>query len=94
MTTPDNSALAEYVQSTSIYKRYAKGIAAAVAALINLVWLLTVLPAGLVPTNVAIGLALAVQVIGGVLGVVALPNSPTIRQAEEIEAYVGRHRRS
>jgi hypothetical protein len=90
----DDTALAEWVQSTSIYKRYAKGITAAVAALINMAWLLTVLPANLVPTNVAVIVALAVQFIGGVVGVAAIPNSPTISQAQAIEDYVGRHRRA
>lgn len=93
MTTPPNTALAEYVQSTPIYKRYAKAIAAFVAGLANLAWLLTVLPASLVPTNVAIAVALAVQFIVGIIGVVAVPNSPTAKQLQQVEDYVGKHRR-
>lgn len=89
----DNTALADWLQSTPFYKRYAKGIAAGVAALANLVWLVTVLPAGLVPTNVAVGVALGFQVVVGVVGVVAVPNSPTTGQVRAIEDYVGRHRR-
>ncbi|MFE7747409.1 hypothetical protein, partial [Nocardia sp. NPDC057455] len=86
---PVDSPLAEYLQSTPLYRRYAKGIAAAVSALINLAWLLTVLPSGLVSPGVAVAVALAVQFLGGVLGVVSVPNSPTTAQLEQIEDYVG-----
>lgn len=94
MTAPNNTAVAEWVQSLPLYKKYAKGIAALVGGLINLAWLLTVLPAQLVPTGWAFGVAVAVQFLVGVIGVVAVPNSPTAKQAQELDEYVGRHRKA
>ncbi|WP_282775854.1 hypothetical protein [Nocardia sp. CC201C] len=90
----NTSPVADYIQSTPIYRRYAKGITATVAAAINAVWLLTVLPFELVPERAAITAAILVQVLGGVIGVVSVPNSPTARQAREIDEYIGRHRKA
>ncbi|MEW1933127.1 hypothetical protein AB0362_13140 [Rhodococcus sp. NPDC079359] len=94
MTTPaSNSAVAEWIQTLPVYKKYAKGIAALVGGLINLAWLLTVLPAQLVPTGWAFGVAVAVQFVVGVVGVIAVPNSATAKQAHDLEEYIGRHRK-
>lgn len=90
----DDSPLADYVQATPLYRTHAKAITAAVSALVNVAWLAVSLPAGLVPTNVAVIVAVAVQFVGGVVGVAAVPNSPTANQMRDIEERVGRHRRA
>lgn len=90
---PPNTALADYLHAKPWYQRYAKGIAAAVAGLVNLAWLLSVLPSNVVPTGVAVAVALGVQFIVGIIGVVAVPNSPTAKQLQQVEDYVGRHRK-
>ncbi|MFI7527468.1 hypothetical protein [Nocardia salmonicida] len=92
--TPPMDPLAELVQSNPLYRRYAKAIVGGGAAAINAVWLLIALPYDLVPDKAAITAAIIVQVLGGVIGVAAVPNSPTARQAAEIEAYIGRHRKA
>lgn len=93
MTQPMDP-LAEMVQTSPIYRRYAKAIMGGGAAVVNAVWLLLALPYDIVPDSTAITIALVVQVLGGVIGVASVPNSITARQAAEIDAYIGRHRKA
>lgn len=93
MTDYPDSPIGDYLAGLPIYRRYAKGITAAAAAAINLAWLATMLPSGAVPTGVAVGVGIAIQVIGGVGAVVAIPNATTAAQLAQIERYTrGRHR--
>lgn len=93
MTSPVDP-LAELVQSSPIYRRYAKAIMGGGAAAVNVVWLLLALPFDIVSDSTAVTIALVVQVLGGVIGVASVPNSLTARQAAEIDAYIGRHRKA
>lgn len=89
---PESSPLAWYVQSRPIYQRYAKGIAAAAAALVNIVWLLSVLPRDNFSPTAAAAVAVAVQLLGGVVAVIAVPNSITMQQLRALPKPGAQHR--
>ena len=73
------------------YRRSANTVTSIVTLGVNALWVLASVGVDVDPAVIG-GVAAAIQVLG-VVGIRLTPNGVTQRQIDEIEQYVGRHRR-
>lgn len=83
--------LREKLQEQTWFQRYANTVTAALGLIVGAAWFILQLGLDLPEqvTNVVLGLI----ALGTVVGVRLTPNGVTEKQVQEIEEYVGRHRR-
>lgn len=83
--------LQEKLAAQPWYRTSANTVTTLITLGVNLIWILTSLGVDIDPTIIG-GVAAVIQALG-VVGVKLTPNGVTQRQIDEIDDYVGRHRR-
>lgn len=95
MTTPaDNDFVAELrerLESQPWYRRFANTVTSGVGAVFLILWLLTANGVD-IPGQVTTGVGSAIAVLT-VLGVLKTKNGLTPRGVEDIQEYIGKHRK-
>lgn len=95
MTTPaDNDFIAELrqtLESQPWYRRFANTVTSAVGALFLILWFIASMGWD-IPSNVTRGVGSAIAVFT-VLGVLKTKNGLTPRGVQDIQEYIGKHRK-
>ncbi|MCF8610077.1 hypothetical protein L5G28_07860 [Gordonia sp. HY285] len=95
MTAPEQDLagfLRDKLAAQPWYKTYANTVTTVVTLGVNVLWVLVSLGVDIDPTVIG-AVAAAIQGLGAV-GVKLTPNGVTRRQIDDLEGYVGRHRKA